>query len=281
MSRSRARLEGSQSPAVAPSGVAEEWIDQRLHRPLAAILVRPVAATSITPNQVTAVAGAAGVAAGILVFFAVESPAMRLAAAALLFTAVILDCVDGQLARVRGTASRTGDMFDGLADLAVNLAVLSGITYTLVRQSGEQMTWWLGLAAMVSYGVQCSLFDFAKRTYLSRIGARPLPTAEDWAQIERERQKARRDGRGGESFLLWFFSQYVGTLRVVAAALPGFAPSALTVQRMRVWTALGLGSHLAMLYLALAVSAFWSQALMLALVAFLTVGNVLLVALLR
>jgi CDP-alcohol phosphatidyltransferase len=257
-------------PVVAPSGVAEEWIDRRLHRPLAAILVRPLAATSITPNQVTALAGATGVAAGILVFFAVESPALRLAAAALLFTAVILDCVDGQLARIRGTASRTGDMFDGLADLAVNLAVLGGITYTLVRQSGEEMLWGLGLVAMGSYGLQCSLFDFAKRTYLSRIGARPLPTQEELAQIE-----------FAGSFLLWFYRQYVGTLRAVAEALPGFAPSALTTERMRTWTALGLGSHLAVLYLALAVSAFWSDALTLALVAFLTVGNVLLVALLR
>jgi hypothetical protein len=161
-------------------------------------------------------------------------------------------------------------MFDGLADLAVNLAVLSGITYTLVRQSGEATSLGLGLAAMVSYGLQCSLFDFAKRTYLSRIGARLLPTQEELAQIET-----------AGSFLLWFFRQYVGTLRAVAEALPGFAPSALTPERMRVWTSLGLGSHLAVLYLALAVSAFWSQALTLALVAFLTVGNALLVALLR
>ena len=203
-------------------------------------------------------------------FFAVESPPLRLAAAALLFTAVILDCVDGQLARIRGTASRTGDMFDGLADLAVNLAVLSGITYTLVRQSGEEMLWGLGVVAMGSYGLQCSLFDFAKRTYLSRIGARPLPTQEELAQIEI-----------AGSFRLWFFRQYVGTLRAVAEALPGLAPSALTTERMRTWTALGLGSHLAVLYLALAVSAFWSDALTLALVAFLTVGNVLLAALLR
>jgi CDP-alcohol phosphatidyltransferase len=257
-------------PAVAPSGLAEEWIDERLHRPLAAILVRPLAASAITPNQVTALAGATGVAAGILVFFAVERPALRLAAAALLFTAVILDCVDGQLARIRGTASRTGDMFDGLADFAVNLAVLSGITYTLVRHSGEDMLWGLGLVAMVSYGLQCSLFDFAKRTYLSRIGSRPLPTPEDLAQIET-----------AGSFLLWFFRQYVGILHAVAEALPGFAPSALTPQRMRAWTALGLGSHLAVLYLAVAVSAFWSQALMIALALFLTVGNVVLLSLLR
>ena len=268
------------SQAVAPSGLAEEWIDERLHRPLAALLVRPLAATAVTPNQVTALAGATGVAAGVLVFLAVERPALRLAAASLLFGAVILDCADGQLARLRGHASRTGDMFDGLADLVVNLTVLAGITYTLARPAGALM-WAIGLLAMISYGLQCSLFDFAKRTCLSRIGARPLPTPEEWAQIEMARREAGRDGRGGEAFLLWLFGQYIGTLRAVAGVLPGFAPSVLTTERMRTWTALGLGSHLAVLYVALAASAFWPPALTLALLSFLIVGNALLVALLR
>jgi hypothetical protein len=263
---------------VSPSGQAEEWIDERLHRPLAAIVVQPLIASPLTPNQVTALAGLAGIAAGGLVFFGESRPLLRLAAAALLFAAVVLDCVDGQLARARGTASKTGDMFDGLADLCVNLSVLSAVTYTLARQFGAVM-WGVGAAAMISYGLQCSLFDFAKRTYLSRIGARPLPTGTDFAQIEAAQALAHSEGRRGEAFLLWFYRQYFGTHRSISEALPGFTASALTGGRMRAWTWLGLGTHLAVVYSALALSSVWSPALLLAMIVFTAAGNLLLLAL--
>jgi hypothetical protein len=265
-------------PGVAPSGPAEEWIDERLHRPLAALFIRPLLATSITPNQVTVGAGLVGVFAGLLVFAAVERPALRLAAAGLLVAAVVLDCMDGQLARARGTSSKTGDMLDGLADLAVNLTVLGGITYSLIVISRPAMGM-LGLAAMLSYGLQCSLFDFTKRLYLSRVGARPLPTAAELAQIERDRELARGDGRVVEAFLLWFYCRYLGTQRAVAAAIPGLAPSALTEARMRLWTWLGLGTHLAVLYTTLAVAAVWTPALLVAFLLFVTVGNGLMLTL--
>jgi phosphatidylglycerophosphate synthase len=265
---------------VSPSGRAEEWIDERLHRPLAAIVVQPLVATPLTPNQVTALAGLAGIAAGGLVFLGESRPPLRLAAAALLFAAVVLDCVDGQLARARGTASKTGDMFDGLADLSVNLSVLSAVTYTLVRHFGASM-WILGAVAMISYGLQCSLFDFAKRTYLARTGARPLPTGADFAQIASAQARAREEGRRGDAFLLWFYRQYFGTHRSITDALPGFAPLALTGARMRAWTWLGLGTHLAVVYTALALSSLWAPALLVAMIVFLAAGNLLLLVLLR
>jgi hypothetical protein len=273
-------MSGPRPLEVSPSGQAEEWIDERLHRPLAAIVVQPLVASPLTPNQVTALAGLAGTAAGALVFLAESRPPLRLAAAVLLFAAVVLDCVDGQLARARGTASKTGDMFDGLADLSVNLSVLSAITHTLARHFGEGM-WILGAVAMVSYGLQCSLFDFAKRTYLARIGARPLPTDVDFALIASARVRAREEGKRGEAFLLWFYRRYFGTHRSITPLLPGFSASALTGVRMRTWTCLGLGTHLAVLYTALALSSLWEPALLVAMLLFVAPGNLLLLALLR
>ena len=263
---------------VSPSGQAEEWIDERLHRPLAAIVVQPLVASPLTPNQVTAIAGFAGTAAGGLVFLGESRPPLRLAAAALLFVAVVLDCVDGQLARARGTVSKTGDMFDGLADLAVNLSVLSAMTYTLVRHFGGAM-WVLGAVAMVSYGLQCSLFDFAKRTYLARTGARPLPTGADFAQIASAQVRAREEGRRGEAFLLWFYRQYFGAHRSIIGVLPGFAAPVLTGRQMRAWTWLGLGTHLAVIYTALALSSVWTPALLVAMIVFAAAANLLLLAL--
>ncbi len=141
--------------------------------------------------------------------------------------------------------------------------------------------WPFGVVAMLSYGLQCSLFDFTKRTFLSRHGARPLPNRADFAQIEAARSRARRDGRAGEAFLLWFYRQYFGTHGAVTPRLPGLAGHALTPARMRAWTWLGLGTHLTILYVALAVSAGWLPALLVALVIFATAGNALLVTLLK
>jgi phosphatidylserine synthase len=267
-------------PEVAPSGAAEEWIDQRLHRPLAAVLVRGLLATPLTPNQVTAIAGVVGVTAGLLMIAGAGRPMLRLAAALLLFTAVVLDCADGQLARARGTTSKTGDMLDGLADLAVNATVLTGMTYTLVRQTGALM-WALGAVAAVSYGLQCSLFDFTKRTYLSRVGSRPLPSPAELSQIEADGTRAGRAGEHREVFLLWFYRQYIGTLASVTPAFAGIGAGALTARRMRAWTWLGLGTHLAALYVALALSTVWPSALAAAFVLVTTAGNLLLFALLR
>jgi hypothetical protein len=170
-------------------------------------------------------------------------------------------------------------MLDGLADLAVNLSVLTAITWMLVQQFGP-VTWALGAVAAISYGVQCSLFDFAKRTYLSRAGARPLPTADDFAQIEAARERARHERRSGQAFLLWFYRRYFESHRSIMAALPRLSISVAETRRMRAWTWLGLGTHLAVLYTAVAVSAFWPPALLAALIVICTVQNALMTALL-
>lgn len=266
-------------PRADPAAAAEEWIDARVHRPLAARLVQPLIATRITPNQVTGLACLVGVAAAVTLFLAASRPGWRLLAAGLLFAAVVLDCVDGQLARARGSTSRTGDMLDGLADLVVNISVLTAITYTLALQFGPPM-WALGAVATISYGVQCSLFDFAKRTYLSRAGARPLPTAEDLAQTDTAKERARREQRSGDAFLLWFYRNYFESHRSITTALPRLSLGASETSRMRAWTWLGLGTHLAVLYTAIAMSVFWPHALLAAFIVFCTVQNALMAALL-
>jgi hypothetical protein len=170
-------------------------------------------------------------------------------------------------------------MLDGLADLAVNLSILTAVTWMLVQQFGPVM-WALGAVAAISYGVQCSLFDFAKRTYLSRAGARPLPTAGDFAQIDAARERARHERRAGQAFLLWFYRRYFESHRSITAALPRLSVSASGTRRMRAWTWLGLGTHLAVLYTAVALSAFWPPAPLAALIVICTVQNALMTVLL-
>jgi hypothetical protein len=268
------------SPRVDTAGAAEEWVDARVHRPLAQGIVRLLIGAPITPNQITGVACLLGVLAALLLYLGAGTPQFRLIAGGLLFAAVVFDCADGQLARARQAASRTGDMLDGLADVVVNVCMLGAVTYVAAVERGDSRIWALGAAAMASYGVQCSLFDFAKRAYLSRAGIKPLPTEEDDTQVQQARERAARDGRWGEAFLLWFYGQYFATLRKITAALPGISMGESNPRRMQAWTWLGLGTHLAMLYTAVAVSSFWPPALIVCLAVFCTLQNAWLAGLL-
>lgn len=73
MTSPTSRTPGPASPASGGSPVAvkpleaEELVDEYFHRPPARIVVRFLARTPITPNQVTLLSGLVGVAAGVLV----------------------------------------------------------------------------------------------------------------------------------------------------------------------------------------------------------------------
>ena len=85
-------------------------------RPLAAVLLVPLARTRVTPNQVTL--------ATLVVFAARRGDAgarARLAArwcgaSRVIELSYVLDCVDGQLARCKGTSSPVGAHLDFLMD---------------------------------------------------------------------------------------------------------------------------------------------------------------------
>jgi phosphatidylglycerophosphate synthase len=264
-------------PQVDTAGAAEEWIDAVVHRPLAQMIVRRLVSTSITPNQVTGLACLLGVVSGLVLFLGVDQPALRVAAGALLFSAVVFDCADGQLARARQASSRTGDMLDGLADVAVSVAFVSAATYVAAADGNDVRIWILGAVALASQGAQCALFDFAKRVYLSRAGRRPLPSASDLAEVDAAAVRARQERRWGDAFLLWFYRRYFDAQQAFRARLRGITSGE---SKIRAWTWLGLGIHLALLYTAAAASALWPPALPVCFIIFCTVQNALLVALL-
>ena len=84
-------------------------------RPLAAVLLVPLARTRVTPNQVTFTSLAFFVAAAALLV-GLPGYAGLLIAVAVLELSYVLDCADGQLARLRGTSSPIGAHLDFLMD---------------------------------------------------------------------------------------------------------------------------------------------------------------------
>jgi CDP-alcohol phosphatidyltransferase-like enzyme len=266
---------------LRPVDEIEELADFYVHRPLARVLGRLLLATPVTPDQVTILSGLVGVSAGGLLWLGADRPALRILAAVLLFGSVVLDCTDGFLARMRRQISRTGVILDGFTDAVVGFVVLLAATAVAARHHPGAAVWALGAAAMASTEAQCFLFDVAKERYVTGLGipyaGSKLLLADHWSEIER----ARADTRPGDALLLAGFARYARIVRTLggwAHVAPAVRPAARG--QMRAWALIGLGTHMACLYVAAAVSAVWPPALYACLILFSTVMNALLLALL-
>jgi len=94
--------------------VYEDVADEYVFRPLANILLDRIAKTNITPNQVTLLSFLLGIASAVWMitgFFWKGFISMLL-----LQASIIMDCLDGQLARLKKMCSEWGDIFDHTSD---------------------------------------------------------------------------------------------------------------------------------------------------------------------
>jgi phosphatidylglycerophosphate synthase len=114
------------------------YLDRLLHRRLSRPLTRRLLGTPLTPNAVTVVGIALGVAGGLLL--ALPGPAAVVATVALLIASSVLDCVDGELARLCHAESRLGHWLDIVGDTVVHLALLVGIAGRIAA-TGDAPGW--------------------------------------------------------------------------------------------------------------------------------------------
>ncbi|HEV8151172.1 MAG TPA: CDP-alcohol phosphatidyltransferase family protein [Gemmatimonadales bacterium] len=160
----------------------EEWLDLRCFRPLGARLVRWLAPTRVTPDQVTGAALLLGLAAGHLFFY--PSALLNALGLALFLCSEVLDSADGQLARLRGSATRFGAVLDGISD---NVRFLNLYVHLLARallHSGLPPTLLvvLALLAGASHALQSSIVDFLKQVFVFvTTGSARLDLPEDLA----------------------------------------------------------------------------------------------------
>jgi phosphatidylglycerophosphate synthase len=115
-------LRGLENPR---DGYLDRLVYRRLSRPLTARLLR----TRVTPNALTIGGIAAGIAGGLLL--GLPGAGATLAAILLLLASSVLDCSDGELARLRFAESRLGHWLDVTGDTVVHLALLGGIALRL------------------------------------------------------------------------------------------------------------------------------------------------------
>lgn len=177
----------------------EEPVDVYVHRPLAYVLTKALYRTPITPNMVTIISIVFGLLGAYC--FVSSFPHHMLFGAIALVTSAVFDCADGQLARMRGTSSVFGRMLDGVADLAVSIAVVGGGIYVIASKHTAPTPLFvvvLGLcvATAVTGSFHTGMYDHYKNVYLRFTS----PTYKDGEDYETAR--ARFEARTGGSFFV-------------------------------------------------------------------------------
>lgn len=125
------------------SGTATGGINRALSGLLTPLLLK----TPLTPNQVTFLSMAAGLACGAL--FSLGGTFGPLAGSAFFTLAAVLDNCDGEIARAKNLRSDRGGRLDVIADLVVDLAFFAGLTADRMKHHDRRTALFFGTAAAI------------------------------------------------------------------------------------------------------------------------------------
>jgi phosphatidylglycerophosphate synthase len=134
---------------------SDGWVDRYLNRQFSPWFSRQFLRVPLTPNQVTVIAFAIGLAAAFGV--AHGSWFGGVVGALLLQCSAVIDCCDGEIARLTFSESTNGYYLDITCDNIVHVAVFAGIAWSSYQALGQSYVLLLGgLAAfgtMMSFAV--------------------------------------------------------------------------------------------------------------------------------
>lgn len=179
----------------------ENYLDRIFYRPIGFQIARLLRNTGITPNQITILSIFVGVAAGIMFYYPVLS--YTLIGILLLVCANILDCVDGQLARLTGIKSEIGRILDGLAGDFWFVTIYVALAWRLMNEYGTPWFFLLAVMSGLSHLVQANITDYYKTLHLYFIDKEK---GKEFESLEAVKEKQRNMPSGINKF---FFRLYV------------------------------------------------------------------------
>ena len=142
----------------------ENFVDRIFYRPIGFRIAKALRNTGVTPNMITVISIFVGAAAGF--FFYKTDIVYNIIGILFLIMANILDCVDGQLARLTGIKSKIGRILDGFAGDIWFASIYIGFALRLSEQTG--CYWFFALAVMsgMSHLFQANITDYYKTLHL-------------------------------------------------------------------------------------------------------------------
>jgi phosphatidylglycerophosphate synthase len=153
----------------------EDWLDFHVIRPLCYYCAKGFDAFDIHPNTVTILSMIIGAAScvlfahGCLYYEGVTGLLCNLGAILMLMVADILDCTDGQLARMTGKKSRLGRILDGLAGFVWFIPIYHAIIYRFYLHHEIEFSW-LGIEDTPTNAIIATIVVYCFTLYSGFVG---------------------------------------------------------------------------------------------------------------
>ncbi len=175
----------------------DDYVDRYFHEPIALFLSRRFIKIGLTPNMITLLSMLAGVLGGML--FYPQDRIANLIGILLQITAAILDCSDGQVARMTDNKTKLGRVLDGTADGINFAAVYFALAFRLMNEAipftgGIPWRGWIWPLILFCGGVchagQARIADYYRMVHLFFQKGNDLPLS---SEIYEEYTASRKD----------------------------------------------------------------------------------------
>lgn len=184
----------------------ENKLDRVFYRPIGFRIARLLTGTGITPNMITIISIFVGGVVGY--FFYLNDIIYSVIGILLLVFANILDCVDGQLARMTGIKSAIGRILDGLAGDVWFASIYVGLAYRLMGEYGTPLFFGLAVLSGLSHLVQANITDYYKTLHLFFISKEKGSEFQTLQQVK-ENHKAMKPGINKAFYVLYIGYTYL------------------------------------------------------------------------
>jgi hypothetical protein len=169
--------------ATYKSREIEGFLDLHFYRKVGFQLARFFAWAGVTPNGVTLLGTAIGVAAGHLYFY--RDLATNVVGMSLHIFANAMDNADGQLARLTNRQSPSGRVLDGIGDNLIYASVYVHLCFRFLAEGGSRGVWVVALLAGLSHRLQSEAAEFCRDAYL-RFASGKLRSLEISSDLRRQ-----------------------------------------------------------------------------------------------
>ena len=174
--------------------IFDETLTLYILRPIAFVFVKLLYPTSITPNQVSLMTIIVGIISGYL--FSQGTVTCFVIAGGLYFFCMVLDCVDGMIARLKNSGTAVGRIIDGVADYLVGISVYIGMGIGfdkgLINLDFLPINhWWIMVIAAVSHIFHVVLVDYYRAEFMAHGLGKSTSTWEEKKKFSTELNKIK------------------------------------------------------------------------------------------
>jgi len=164
-------------------GEAEGFVDRYFNRTFSRVLTRLFLRLKCSPNAITMVATAVGLLSAV--GFGLGTYQAGIMAALLFQLAAVIDCCDGEVARLTFTESPFGAWLDIAMDNVVHIAIFAGIACgAYFRQAGAADAWIpLALGAAALFGNVMAFWLVTKAQKIGATGGWNTPKEAAWSDF--------------------------------------------------------------------------------------------------